>query len=129
MRMMRNRAGWIAAATLFWHVAAVAVVSAVLSCHSSASVDHAGMEDCPMQHKTEPICPRHADQHGSHDCDCPTIGCGRAEAGFLAIFGAVGVMPVVASLSVPVDLGHATSFVSLFANGFAAPPQSPPPRA
>lgn len=128
MRFFRNRAGWISAIALAWHVVAIAIVSAVISCDQGPSAEHAGMEDCPMQHKSEPACPLHAEKHGTHDCDCPSIGCSQTDVGFMAVFGAVGVLPSVSTFSVPLELSSAAPFVSPISNRLAPAPQSPPPR-
>ena len=111
---MRNRASFVGAIALIWHVAAIAVVSTALSCdtgagaaanhsnmtghegmagHEGNTPGHEGMPDCPMQRQTAPVCLKHGSEHGTHDCDCPTIGCAQSDTGFMALFGAVGTTP------------------------------------
>ena len=88
---------------------------------------HEGMADCPML-KKEPACPLHAEKHGTHDCDCPSLGCSQTDAGFMALFGAVGILPTAASINVPFDPGDAAPVMSASANRLAAVPLAPPPR-
>ena len=134
MRCIRDRAGVIAAIALLWQVSAVAAVSTALSCRPSPNVEHVdasphdGMADCPMQ-KSEPSCPRHPERHGTHDCDCPTIGCAQTDAGFLALFGAVGVLPAAGDLDIPLTACVAGTLSSANPIGLAAVPLAPPPRA
>ena len=97
MQFIRNRAGFFAAIALTWHVVAIAAVSTALSCDFGAASEHAGMEECPL-HQSAPACPLHAEKHGTHDCDCPTIGCSQTDAGFMALFGAVGILPASADM-------------------------------
>jgi hypothetical protein len=127
MQFARNRARLVAAIALTWHVVAIAVLSTALSCHSSSPSEHAGMENCPL-HASVPACPRHAEKHGTHDCDCPTIGCARADAGFMALFGAVGILPTIAGMPVPLEAGGASPRVAAFAHLLARVPLSPSPR-
>ena len=47
------------------------------------------------------VCPLHGDKHGTHDCDCPTIGCSQTDAGFMAVFGAVGILPQLRTCRFP----------------------------
>ena len=126
MQFIRNRAGLFAAIALMWHVVAIAAVSTALSCDSSAS-EHAGMEECPL-HQSVPACPLHAEKHGTHDCDCPTIGCSQTDAGFMALFGAVGILPAAADMDVPVEAGDAALAGAPAAIRLAPAPLSPPPR-
>jgi hypothetical protein len=128
MRFVRNRAGLVAAIALMWHVVAIVAVSTALSCDFGPASEHAGMEDCPL-HQSAPACPLHGDKHGTHDCDCPTIGCGPTDAGFVALFGAIGIIPVPAEMPLPLDAGDASPRATLFAVLFAPAPLSPPPRA
>ena len=125
---MRNRAHLVAAIALVWHVVAIAVVSAALSCDSSPGSEHAGMDNCPL-HASVPACPVHAEKHGTHDCDCPTIGCAQVDAGFMALFGATGVLPAAAEVPIPLEAGGALPRVAASANLLARVPLSPPPRA
>ena len=90
MQSVRSRARFVAAIALAWHVVVIAAVATAFSC--DAGSEHAGMKDCPL-HRSAPVCPLHADKHGTHDCDCPTIGCSQTDAGFMAVFGAVGILP------------------------------------
>lgn len=126
MRYIRHRAPLVAAIALAWQVLAVAAVSAALSCDARA--DHAGMANCPL-HKSVPACPVHADKHGTHECDCPTIGCSQIDAGFMALFGTVGILPAPGHMPVPLDAGGASIRVITSAHPLAPAPVSPPPRA
>jgi hypothetical protein len=128
MRFMRHRAGLIATIALTWHVVAMAVMGTVLSCDMGAASEHAGMEDCPL-HTSAPACPLHAAEHGSHECDCPTIGCSGTDAGFLALFDAKAILPAAAGMPVALDAGDASPRVAASAKLLAPVPLSPPPRA
>ena len=128
MQVIRSRAGFIAAIALTWHLVAIAAVSAALSCSFGSSSEHAGMEDCPL-HSSAPACPRHGEQHGTHDCDCPTIGCSQTDAGFMALFGSVGILPAAPRMPVPLEAGDASPRASISAVILASAPLSPPPRA
>ena len=127
MQFIRNRARLFAAIALTWHVAAVAAVSTALSCDSGAASAHAGMAECPL-HQSVPACPLHAEKHGSHDCDCPTIGCAQTDAGFMALFGAVGILPIATGITVPLAAGDAALAGAPAAINLASAPLSPPPR-
>jgi len=85
------------------------------------------MKDCPL-HRSAPVCPLHGEKHGTHDCDCPTIGCSQSDTGFTAVFGAVGILPAAADMPVPLDSGDAPSRISLTASHLEPGPLSPPPR-
>ena len=135
MRSLRSRARVFAAVALAWLVMAIAAVPTVLSCgpaegqameHAGMS-GHEGMADCPMQ-KKEPACPLHAEKHGSHDCDCPTLGCSQTDAGFAALFGAFGILPATAFISAPLAASDAAPAMSASASHLAPVPISPPPR-
>jgi hypothetical protein len=128
MQLIRNRAPLIAAIALTWHVVAIALVSSALSCDSSPASEHAGMANCPL-HANVPACPVHAEKHGTHDCDCPTIGCAQTDAGFMALFGTVGILPVVDDMPIPLDAGGASPQIVASANLLPRLPLSPPPRA
>ena len=128
MRFIRNRAGFFAAIALTWHVVAIAAVSTVLSCDSGAASEHAGMEECPL-HQSAPACPLHAEKHGTHECDCPTIGCSQSDAGFMALFGTVGILPDSADIAVPIDAGAAALIAAPSAIRLAPVPALPPPRS
>ena len=125
MRFIRNRSGFIAAIALTWHVVAIAAVSAALSCDSNS--EHASMENCPL-HESVPACPLHAEKHGTHECDCPTIGCSQTDTGFMALFGAAGIFPASTVTVVSVEAGDAALVAALSAVFIAFPPLSPPPR-
>ena len=127
MRLMRTRSRLLAAMALTWHVVALAVISTALSCDIGASA-HAGMENCPL-HESAPACPLHADKHGSHECDCPTIGCSQADAGFLALFGAVGILSAPDDMPILLEAGHASPRVPESVAPLSAAPLSPPPRS
>jgi hypothetical protein len=86
------------------------------------------MENCPL-HQSAPVCPLHAEKHGTHECDCPTIGCAQTGEGFMALFGAVGVLPTVAGMPIPLEAGGASPRVAASAELLARVPLSPPPRA
>ena len=126
MRHIRNRARTLAAIALAWHALTMAAVSTVLSCDHSATAEQAGMEECPLHAK--PTCPLHAENHGKHNCDCPTIGCARTDTGFTALFGAVGVLPIVMDMPLPDGIVDATPVISSAALALAPVPLSPPPR-
>lgn len=145
MRCIRNRTGVLAALAIMWHVLAIAVVSAVLSCDQGSAVEHArlreaasaeqawisgheGMADCPMQ-KNEPACPLHAEKHGTTECDCPTVGCSQTDAGFMALFGAVGILSNGSSIDVPLVTADAAVVISAAVIHLAPVPPAPPPRA
>ena len=125
MRLIRNRSGFIAAIALTWHVVAIAAVSAALSCDSNS--EHAGMENCPL-HESVPACPLHAEKHGTHECDCPTIGCSQTDTGFMALFGAAGILPASTVTAASVEAGDAAPVAALSDVFIAFPPLSPPPR-
>jgi hypothetical protein len=126
MQLIRNRAILIAAIALAWHVVAIAMVSIALA--HDPNTEHAGMANCPL-HETAPACPVHAEKHGSHDCDCPTIGCSDTDAGFMALFGTVGILPLPTHMPVPLDAGDASRRVAASAASLAYVPPAPPPRA
>lgn len=128
MHLIRNRARLVAAIALTWHVVAIAAVSTVLSCDTNAPSEHAGMPDCPL-HESAPACPIHAEKHGTHECDCPTIGCSQTDTGIVALFGAIGVLSPIADLPVPLDAGDASLVVAESVNSLAPIPLAPPPRA
>jgi hypothetical protein len=128
MQFMRNRAGVCAAIALTWHLVAIAAVSTALSCDFGAASEHAGMEECPL-HQSVAACPLHAEKHGTHECDCPTIGCSQSDAGFMALFGAVGILPTLVDIAVPVDDGDAALAAAGSAIRLAPAPLSPPPRS
>jgi len=149
MRLFRDHSGLIASVALLWHVMAMAVVSAALTCgtgssspsvamagqegmsHGSMSHEgmagHEGMVDCPMQ-KSQPVCPMHGNT-GSHKCDCPTMGCSQTDTGFMALFGAVGILPADMSIGAPFVAGDAAPVLSASAVRLAPVPLAPPPRA
>jgi hypothetical protein len=126
MHHIRNRASLISAIALVWHVLAVAIVSTVLVCDASA--EHAGMPDCPL-HESAPACPVHAEKHGTHECDCPTIGCAETDAGFMALFGTIGVLTPPSDMPIPLDAGDASPRVTISTSSLASVPLAPPPRA
>jgi hypothetical protein len=130
---IRNRAGFLAAVVLMFQVGTIGAASVVISCDQGPALEHSGMAghegmaDCPML-KKEPACPLHAEKHGTHDCDCPSLGCSQTDAGFMALFGAVGILPTAASINLPVDLGDAAPVTAEDVTGLAAVPLAPPPR-
>jgi hypothetical protein len=126
MQLIRNRASLIAAIALTWHVVAIAIVSTALSCDTSS--EHAGMPNCPL-HESAPACPVHAEKHGTHECDCPTIGCSQTDASFMALFGAIGILPAPSHMPIPLDAGAASPRFAESANRLAPVPLFPPPRA
>lgn len=85
------------------------------------------MENCPL-HAGVPACPVHGEKHGTHECDCPTIGCAQTDAGFMALFGAIGILPTVAGMPIPLEAGDASPRVAASAHLLAHVPLSPPPR-
>jgi hypothetical protein len=126
MDCIRNHARLLAVIALAWHVVAIAAVSAALSCDSEP--DHAGMANCPL-HQSVPACPVHAEKHGTHECDCPTIGCSQTDAGFMALFGAIAILPAPSVLPSPLDAGRASARVTTPPSLLPHLPLSPPPRA
>lgn len=138
MRAIRNRSGLLTAIVLTWHVSALAVATMVLTCasiaadsasHAAMSGQHEGMADCPMQRRTRPVCLKHANNHGAHDCDCPKIGCQSTDEEFLALFGLNGILPDPQVVTTPLDTGRVIAEVDASPNPFAAVPFPPPPRA
>jgi hypothetical protein len=133
MRFIRKRTGLLATCAIVWQALILAVASVLLSCDRGPALEHAGMPghegmaDCPMQ-KKEPACPLHAAKHGTHDCDCPSIGCSRTDAGLMAMFGTVGVLSSGTSIDVPLVAGDALPSISAFVTLIAPAPLSPPPR-
>jgi hypothetical protein len=134
MRFIRKRTGLLATCALVWQALVLAVASVVLTCDRGLALEragmseHEGMVDCPMQ-KKEPACPLHAAKHGTRDCDCPSLGCSQADAGFMAIFGTVGVLSSGTSIDVPLGSGDAYPAISVSVTLIAPAPLSPPPRA
>lgn len=127
MRALRNRAAWIAVLLLAWNVGGMAAASVVLTCHGTGTVEHAGMDNCPLHSK--PACPLHGDRHGTHECDCPTIGCSQPDMGVTALFGAIGVLPAAAKMAVPFDAGDAVQILASTSHSLGPVPVPPPPRA
>jgi hypothetical protein len=128
MSFVRNRARLVAAVAVIWHVAAIAVVSTLLSCGTNAASEHAGMPDCPL-HESAPACPLHAEKHGTHECDCPTIGCSQTDTGLIALLGVVGILADASDLPTSVDAGEASTIFGESLTPLATPPLAPPPRA
>jgi hypothetical protein len=126
MKVVRNRARLAATITLTWQIIALAAMSMVL-CDVGFASEHAGMPDCPL-HESAPACPVHAEKHGTHECDCPTIGCARADVGIVALFG-IGILNSAADVPVPVASGSAIALAAESINPLARSPLSPPPRA
>ena len=157
MRFMRHHASLVAALALAWHVAAIVVVSTALSCdpgtasatdHANVSIHHSmgshhdvpaqghdgmpgheGMPECPMQRQTAPVCLKHGSEHGTHDCDCPTIGCAQTDTGLTALFGAVGIIGAPAEIPAPLEFAAVTLNLSTATRSLAHAPLSPPPRS
>lgn len=127
MWFIRSRAGFFAAVALTFQVGTIAAASAVISCHQGPALGHEGMADCPMQ-KKEPACPLHAEKRGTDDCDCPTLGCSQTDAGFMALFGAVGILPTASSMNVPFAAEEAAPLMSASPHRLASVPLAPPPR-
>ena len=130
MQLIRNRARLIAAIALVANVVAVALVSVALSCdpNSASASGHEGMENCPL-HERAPECAVHGDEHGTHACDCPTIGCSQTDAGLMALLGAVAVLPAAADVHVTIDAGGWVPRMITHAHVAAPVPPFPPPRA
>jgi hypothetical protein len=126
MGWVRNRASHFAVAALLWHVAVITAVVLVMSADLRAQSQEPGGENCPMHSK--PACPLHGDKHGTHDCDCPTIGCSQTDIGFTALFGAIGVLPPAVDASAPLAVSEAAPPLSQTPDLFAHVPVSPPPR-
>jgi hypothetical protein len=136
MRCIRNRSGVVAAIVLTWHVVAMAAVSTVLcedqgpgmTMDHAAMTGHEGMVDCPLQRNTTPVCPKHSGEHGAHECDCPTLGCSQTDTGFMALFGAIGILVSAPDVAAPLNSGDASPILTLSAIRLAPHPPSPPPR-
>jgi hypothetical protein len=130
MKLIRNRARLIAAIALAGNVAAVALVSMALSCdpNAASASGHEGMENCPL-HERAPECSVHGDQHGTHACDCPTIGCSNTDAGLMALLGAVAVLPASADTRVAFDAAGSVARMITQTHVYAHVPLAPPPRA
>jgi hypothetical protein len=128
MRLIRNRARLTAVLALMWHVLAVAAVSTALSCDPNAASEHAGMLDCPL-HDKAPVCPLHAERHGTHECDCPTIGCAETDTGLMTLLSAVGILADASEMLILVDAGHTSKMTAESLNSLAPVPLAPPPRA
>jgi hypothetical protein len=126
MRLMRNRARLIAVMALTWHIMTMAAIVTVLSVELHATMEEAGEENCPLHSK--PSCPLHGERHGTHDCDCPTIGCAQTDIGFTGLFGPVGVLPVPVGIPEPIDAGKAAPVMSRSTHLLARLPLAPPPR-
>jgi len=128
MRLLRNHIGLVAALAIIWQILAIAAVSIVLSCeHAMASGRNAMEESCPLHSK--PACPLHAGKHGTHECDCPTIGCEQTSTAFLGLFGAVGILPPPAGVPESLGSSKTATFLTPTPNLFAPVPLSPPPRS
>jgi hypothetical protein len=138
MRGFRAGSSAFSSIVLLWQLAVVIVMPAALCCQSSSSSDrsngsdHEMMADCPMNHETpvtaEPSCPLHNAKSGTHECDCPTLGCSQTDKGFMAVFGPIGVLPAPTLLT-GLDLtGDTPATVTESAIGLAPDPLSPPPR-
>ena len=123
---MRNRAGLIAVIALAWHIMTMAAIVTVLSVELHATTEKAGEENCPLHSK--PSCALHGERHGSHDCDCPTIGCAQTDTGLTGLFGPAGVLPVPVGMPASIDVGEAAPMMSRSAQLLALVPLSPPPR-
>ena len=130
MQLIRNRARLIAAIALSGNLIAVGLVSMALSCdpNATSASGHEGMENCPL-HARAPECSVHGDAHGTHACDCPTIGCSQTDAGLMALLGAVAVLPAAAEMHVAFDAGGSVPRMTAHAHVAAPVPLSPPPRA
>jgi hypothetical protein len=126
MQCLRNRVRGFAAIALTWQILAIGAFATVLCCETVAASEHAGMENCPLHSK--PTCPLHGDKHGTHDCDCPTIGCSQADSAFTALFSAAGILPTPVDMPVPLAGAEAVPAISLSARALSPAPLSPPPR-
>jgi hypothetical protein len=126
MRVIRDRARVLAAIALMWQVVAITAVGIVVSWERVTAAEHAGMENCPLHSK--PTCPLHGDKHGTHDCDCPTIGCSQADTALTALFGAAGILPTPVNMLVPLVSAEAVPAMSVSADLLSLVPLSPPPR-
>jgi hypothetical protein len=128
MRSLRNHIGVFAAMAITWQAFAIAAVSVVLSWeHAMASGQNAMEESCPLH--SRPACPLHAEKHGTHECDCPTIGCEQTSTAFIGLFGAVGILPPPVGAPESFGSSKAATFLTPWANLFAPVPLSPPPRS
>ena len=135
MRAFRARSTIATSIVLGWQILAVMFVPTALCCRlgEEAAGQHAtAMADCPMEHAaTEPAeaaCPLHS-QAGTRDCDCPTLGCSQTENGFMALYGPIGVLPVLTSIPTPYLLGDAAPVLSSSTDSLAPVPTAPPPRS
>jgi hypothetical protein len=127
MRFICNHARLVALLTLTWQVVAIAAVSTALACDQNVASEHAGMPDCPL-HDNAPACPLHAEKHGTHQCDCPTIDCAETDTGLMTLFGAVGILAAASEMLVSNDAGDARSMITESFDTLALAPLSPPPR-
>ena len=128
MKVIRNRARLAATIAVTWQIIALAVMSTVLSCDGGFASEHAGMPDCPL-HESAPACPIHAEKHGTHECDCPTIGCAPTDVGITALFGVIGILSSPPDVPLPVASGKLTLSAADSVNPLAPAPLAPPPRA
>ena len=127
MYVVRNRTRLVAAMALTWHLVAIGVVSA-MSCDWNVASEHAGMPNCPL-HQSAPACPVHGDKHGTHECDCPTIGCSGADVSITALFGTVGILPASGDAPSLLAAGDTFTHAAESVNPLSPEPLSPPPRA
>jgi hypothetical protein len=127
MRFICNRRRLVALLTLTWQVMAIAAVSTALACDPSVASEHAGISDCPL-HDNAPACPLHAEKHGTHQCDCPTIDCAETDTGLMTLLGAVGILGAASDMLVSIDAGDARNMITESADTLAPAPLSPPPR-
>ena len=126
MRFVRNRAGLIAVMALTWHIMTMAAIVTVLSVELHATMEETGAENCPLHSK--PSCPLHGERHGTHDCDCPTIGCAQTDIGLTGLFGPAGVLPVPVGMPESIDVGEAAPMMSRSPHLLVRVPLAPPPR-
>jgi len=127
MKVIRNRARLAAAIAVTWQIIGLAAMSTVLLCDIGFASEHAGMPDCPL-HERAPVCPIHAEKHGTHECDCPTIGCASTDTGITALFGAIGVLSSAPDVPLPVASGRLTLIAAVSVDPLAPAPLPPPPR-
>ncbi|MCM3879093.1 MAG: hypothetical protein ND807_03195 [Vicinamibacterales bacterium] len=137
MRVFRARSSIVTSLVLAWQLVAVLFVPAALCCRkgdgSTAQGQSASaMADCPMHHEeaaTEPSCPLHSASNGTHECDCPTLGCAQTDNGFMALYGPIGVLPAPTLMPAPLIASDPAAALTPSAISLAPVPVAPPPRA
>ncbi len=135
MRGFRAGSSALTSIVLFWQLAVVIVLPVALCCRESASTSstiapHDMMAECPMHERAATAsCPLHQAKNGTHECDCPTLGCSQTDNGFMAVFGPIGVLPSPALVTGLDPAGRTPALANESVIALAPVPLSPPPRA